>query len=294
VFDRAGGVRFSTYVLDEDGDPAVDEEGELIVYGETIVMGQEEGEEAGTEIEIPYNTMSSCLDLASSDFSNINLPSGGYSQTAYFMNWTIHAPTMDWGWCPQNGTAIQYAQNNETKLHTFIDNIRLHDGTGTQYGMKYGIALLNPTSNATFQALNAEGLVPDEFTNRPAAFDDDETRKIIVLMTDGQITDQYRPKDALHPENGEVALLDRGNNKADRYSYAKQSNNVSNFNSVCEKAKDQGVTIYTIAFEAPNSARNQMRDCATSSAYFYKVEGVEISTVFKSIARQINDLRLVN
>ena len=34
------------------------------------------------------------------------------------------------------------------KLDTFIDNIRLHDGTGTMSGMKYGLMLLNP-SHAT-------------------------------------------------------------------------------------------------------------------------------------------------
>jgi uncharacterized protein YegL len=280
VFDRAGGTRFATFVQDEDGND--------VVYGET----RQDAE--GNDITVPYNSMSSCLDLASADFNNINLPSGGYNQTAHFMNWTIHAPTMDWGWCPQDNTAIQYAQNNVTRLHTFIDNIRLHDGTGTQYGMKYGVALLNPTSNSTFQALNAVNLVPDAFTDRPADFTDDETRKIIVLMTDGQITDQYRPINELHPRNGDVALLDRGNNRADRRSFSNRNTNVANFNSVCEAAKAQGITIYTIAFEAPSSARDQMRDCATSSAYFYTVEGIEISTVFKSIARQINDLRLVN
>ena len=35
-----------------------------------------------------------------------------------------------------------------------------------------------------------------------------------------------------------------------------------------------------------------MRNCATSPAFFYKVEGIEISSAFKSIARQINELRL--
>lgn len=279
VFGRAGGVRFPAFTKDEDG--------EDVLYGTVVTL------EDGTNVPSPYNARSSCLDLRSTDFSNIDLPSGGYAQTAYFMNWTINKETMNWGWCPQDSTAIQYAQNNIGALHTFIDNIRLHDGTGTQYGMKYGVALLNPTSNDTFVALNNVDLVPDEFKDRPAGFDDPETRKFIVLMTDGAITDQFRPYETVDFANAEVALLDRDVVDDDREKYAKKSDNVANFNSVCAKAKAKGITVYTIAFEANSAAQKQMRDCATSAAYFYKVEGIAISAVFQSIARQISDLRLV-
>lgn len=279
VFARSGGVRFPAVIKNE--------EDEDVLYGTTVTL------EDGTVVASPYNARSSCLDLRSTDFSNINLPSGGYAQTAYFMNWTIDDDTMDWGWCPLDSTSIQYAQNNISELHTFIDNIRLHDGTGTQYGMKYGVALLNPSSNDAFIALNNASLVPDEFKDRPAAFDDPDTRKYIVLMTDGAITDQFRPERTVDFENADVALLDRDNVGDDRKIYAKKSNNVSNFKSVCDKAKAEGITVYTIAFEANKSAQDQMRDCATTASNFYKVEGVAISSVFKAIARQISDLRLV-
>lgn len=275
AFQRAGGIPFATFVENEDGDP--------IIYGDTFV------DEEGNEFTIPFNTLSSCLDLQNADFDNIDLPAGGYAQTSHFMNWPIDAPTMDWGWCPQNQSSIRYAQNNAGDLRTFIDNLRLHDGTGTQYGMKYGVALLNPSANATFQALNVEGLVPDTFANRPAAFDDEETRKYIVLMTDGQITDQYRPEDPHDWDNATIALNQR---TGDRDRSSTTNTNVSNFYSVCDMAKAQGITVYTIAFEAPSNAITQMRNCATSPAFFYRVEGVEISTAFRSIARQINELRL--
>lgn len=275
VFERAGGLPFATFIEDSNGDE--------ILYGQTIV------DDEGNSIDVPYNTMSSCLDLTNSDFDNIDLPSGGYDQTPYFMNWPIDAPTMDWGWCPQNNSSIRYAQNDAGRLQDFIDDMRLHDGTGTQYGMKYGVALLNPSSRNTFLALNAAGLVPDGFKNRPADFGTTDTRKFIVLMTDGQITDQFRPEDKNDPKNDEIALNQR---TGDRDTYSTQSTNVTNFYSVCNKAKAEGITVYTIAFEAPADAVTQMRTCATSPAFFYKVEGVQIKTAFKSIARQINELRL--
>lgn len=281
VFDRAGGVRFATELPDENT-------GDLVLFGESYF------DDDGNRIDIPYNRMSACLDLQESDFNNIDLPSGGYDQTPYFMNWPIDAPTMDWGWCPQNQSSIRYAQNNAGQLKTFIDNMRLHDGTGTQYGMKYGVALLNPSSNSTFRNLNTAGMVPDRFIDRPAAFDDDETRKYIVLMTDGQITDQYRPIDDAAWINA-----DRSDSRSplnqrtrDRLNPYRQRDNVRNFYAVCDRAKAAGITVYTIAFEAPPDAVTQMRNCASSASLFYNARGVEISTVFKAIARQINQLRL--
>ncbi len=276
VFARAGGTPFATYIEDEDG--------EEIFYGDTYT------DEDGNTVSIAHNAKSSCLDLGNSDFDNIDLPSGGYQQTPHFMYWPINNQYMEWGWCPSNEVSIRYAQNNKAQLKQFIDDIRLHDGTGTQYGMKYGVALLNPSSQDTFQALNTAGIVPDEFADRPAPFDDEDTRKFIVLMTDGQITDQWRPTDRDHIENPDEEL--QGRPSSHRYRFSTRNTNVNNFYSVCDQAKAQGIKVYTIAFEAPSNAVTEMKNCATSPNYFYNVEGVEISSAFKAIARQINELRL--
>lgn len=278
IFNRAGGVQFATF--------AENDEGEEVLYGYT------ETDEDGNEFSVPYNTLAYCMDLQNSDFDNINLPSGGYNQTVYFMNWKIAEDFMDWGWCPQNGTSIQYAQNDITTLQTFIDNMRLHDGTGTQYGMKYGVSLLNPSSRDEFKLMADAELIPKQFSDRPAAFDDDETRKYIVLMTDGQITDQYRPTVDIDFDHGEIELLERDDTGDARTRISTRTTNRNNFYSVCDKAKEEGITVYTIAFEAPSSAQTEMRNCATSPAFFYNVEGIEISSAFRSIARQINELRL--
>lgn len=283
IFDRAGATPFASFIRDEDDN--------LIPYG--TILEDEDGNPLtdgdGNPLFLPYNRMSSCLELQPSDFDNDDLPSGGYQQTPHFMNWNIDWPTMDWGWCPMDQSAIRYAQNNVGQLQTFIDNIRLHDGTGTHFGMKYAVSLLNPTSNAAFRALNDDGLIPNEFRDRPAAFDDSETRKVIVLMTDGQITDQFRPNDYVDIDNPDVELARRS---GDRTKTFNRSTNLASFYKMCDAAKAQKIQVYTIAFEAPSSAQTEMRNCATTPAYFYNVEGVEISSAFKSIARQINQLRL--
>ncbi|MFP7671826.1 pilus assembly protein TadG-related protein [Marivita sp. S0852] len=62
--------------------------------------------------------------------------------------------------------------------------------------------------------------------------------------------------------------------------------------NVCEAAREQDITIFAIGFEAPTRGQNAMRDCASSPAHYFAVEGLEISDAFQQIARTINQLRL--
>ena len=61
---------------------------------------------------------------------------------------------------------------------------------------------------------------------------------------------------------------------------------------VCEAARDEDITIFAIGFEAPAAGQAAMRDCASSIAHYFAVEGIEISDAFQQIARTINQLRL--
>lgn len=62
--------------------------------------------------------------------------------------------------------------------------------------------------------------------------------------------------------------------------------------NLCNLAKEQGVVVYTIAFEAPTAGRNLLRDCASSINHAFDVNGLEISSAFASIATSIRKLRL--
>lgn len=241
-----------------------------------------------------YPNVSSCMELQDVDFTSAGLPNlGYYEQTAHFMNWGIAASVMDWGWCPQDSTAIQYAQNNATALKTFIGNMRMHDGTGTPYAMKYALALLDPSSRDDFNAMANVGLVPDDFRVRPADWEDPDTVKYIILMTDGQITQQYRPSDTIDEDNPTVELNAR---TGDRVQIASQNTMIDRFYEVCDlaKAEPREVIVYTIAFEAPAAAQTQMKTCASSPSHYYNATGTEIGDVFRAIARSILQLQLTN
>jgi hypothetical protein len=206
------------------------------------------------------------------------------------MFWDIAADVMDWGWCPEDDTRIQYAQNDAAALNGFIDAMRMHDGTGTHYAMKWALALLDPATRPAFAQLNAAGQVPDGFDDRPSDWNAEGWRKVIVLMTDGQITRQVRPSDPLDVTNATVELQNQPGEARTRIT--RESTNVQSFYDQCDLAKANGVTVYTIAFEAPSDAQRQMRTCASSPSHYFNVEGLEIADAFDAIARQINQLRL--
>ena len=261
------------------------------------------------------HTDSSCLFLEDADFSHTGMPYQSTSQIPHFHHWAIDWTQMDWGWCPSDDTSIQALQNDAETLKTFIDDMRLHDGTGTMFGMKYGLALLDPASKGDLDALDGTNHVSDLGKNRPLAWNDASTEKFIVLMTDGKITDQYQPRftglrdpdeDDEDNEVGDVDDIDGIDhdklnaeketlNQSDigRAQVVKQrSQNLDNFYSICNLAKQNGVTVFTIAYEAPPGAATEMRNCATNSLNFYEVDQLDVSAAFSSIARQINKLRL--
>lgn len=62
--------------------------------------------------------------------------------------------------------------------------------------------------------------------------------------------------------------------------------------SMCALAKDNGVTVYGIAFEAPAGGQSQISQCATSPAHYFNAAGLQIRTAFRAIASNISHLRL--
>jgi Flp pilus assembly protein TadG len=225
----------------------------------------------------------SCFELDAANYGASAPTFAGRAQVPLFTNWNFNKKTMNWWWCPTDDTSISYLSNDATYLKSRITSMKMHDGTGTQNAMQWGFMLLDPNSSTIVQTAVAAGLVQDKFKARPAAFNDTSTMKFIVLMTDGAITEQYRPKDVsrdpftLAPDNKNVLSA---------------ANAVTRFNSVCAAAKAKGITVFTIGFEVSGAAVTQMTNCASSAAHFYPVSGTGINDAFKSISTTIRKLRL--
>jgi hypothetical protein len=249
-----------------------------------------EYEERAADEEINVNMPGSCIEIDDAEFANTNMP---ISETyiPHFMYWPIDQATMDWGWCPSERMAVQYYSDDREAMVEYIKNIRLHDGTGLQYGMKYGLALLDPANQGALQTLIDEGIVADRFAGRPIAWEDEETEKYIVLMTDGATTEQVRPTNYEADANADVDLQTQG---PDTYTVLTTADhNVDLFLQQCALAQQNGVTIFAIGFEISGGARNDLMQCASSASHYFDADTQSIADVFDTVARQINNLRLI-
>lgn len=255
-----------------------------------------------------WHDYSHCPDLPRSVFNSTALPDAStMPQTAHFMNWTIDAPTMDWGWCPIEANSIFYHSSSEEDLHDYLDTLRLHDGTGTHYGMRWGISLLDPSGRWLTEAMADAGRIAPIHADRPSEWDNPESLKIIVLMTDGMITEQMRPRRAIPneifgrngfyptPEQQEVLNTIEINNLDNswRRQITARNQNVADFFSACDLAKGNGVVVYTIAFETNQQGQDEMRACATSPGHYFNALGLQLETAFSAIATSIRSLRLI-
>jgi Flp pilus assembly protein TadG len=229
-------------------------------------------------------SQSSCFELGETNgaYGADPMVFKGAAQVPHFTHWNFGKTNMRPWWCPLESTAITYFSNDATALKSKIDKLEMHDGTGTQNAMQWGYTLLNPAAKGLFVAAVATGNMDSKFSNRPAAFNDPDTMKVIVLMTDGEITEQVRPKDYNRPVT----------QQPDNKEISNRKTNATRLANVCNKAKVNGVTVFTIGFEVAGEATTQMRSCASSPGHYYPTSGAGISDAFKSISISIKKLRL--
>ncbi|MGF1649495.1 MAG: hypothetical protein ACFCUN_03500 [Hyphomicrobiaceae bacterium] len=161
------------------------------------------------------------------------------------------------------------------QIETAIDGMVASGWTNVQQGVMWGWRLLSPD--------------PPFTEARPA--NDDNNRKYLVIMTDGENTYQRHSNQNLSMY-GAFGYLSKA-----RLS---QSNPVSTMNSrtlaACENAKAAGITIFTVAFAeaaASSSARNLMRNCASGPGNaLLATDGEGLKRAFEDIGREISQLRI--
>lgn len=259
---------------------------------------------------------SSCIDIPNSLFNTSNLPAIGASpQTPHFQWYRFEADygfVADWGWCPSDAQAIEYFSNDAAKLKQRISDFRGHDGTGTNYAMKWAVGLLDNDANPLIQSLVTAGEVSSDFNDRPLSHSEG-VLKVIVLMTDGGTTEQMRiaPEHYL-PDNGDSHITDNeidywAHNSLGQFDAYTTGNDASvslvdkttarnGLQSVCNLAKDDNVIIFTIGFDiaAGSIAETDLESCASTDSHYFDVTGASLNDAFSAIATTITKLRLVN
>lgn len=138
-------------------------------------------------------------------------------------------------------------------LKDYIDDLDPEGGTAGHLGVAWGWYMISPEWS-------------DHLAATPTDYNEPDTAKAIILMTDGDFNSQY------HWQLGSSR---------------------SQAEELCDNIKDKRVTIYSVAFQAPASGQAVLEYCATDdSTFFDPANGQELSQAYQAIATSISDLRI--
>lgn len=213
-----------------------------------------------------------CFEFDVEDVREGFSPYESYRVIPDFWSWKDTYP-----WCPLAGNELVPLTNDKEILRAKIDTLSLSDGTGSDHGIAWGYETLNHEWKDKF---------PSGLRNTPAR-NNSNVRKIMVFMTDGGITAQHYVRD--RDKTGEPPFNSK---RKDRISVG---NAKVNFISICDKAKEKGIELYTIGYNISNNKHLQpLKRCASSELHFVDAATGDLDNIFQGIADSISPLRISN
>jgi len=300
---RKAAKDFVTTVLDPDNQDRVSIN--LIPYSEHVNAGEDLFDRFSVNQKHNY---SYCIEFPNSEFDDTNLDRGVYYQQMQHFQWNYN------GWqndrsdtvCPRYWyEEIETYSQNVSTLHGQINAMQPRAGTSIFLGLKWGVGMLDPDFDDVLDWFVGQGKVDNVFDDRPADWDDDETLKTVVLMTDGENDRSNRIQSWAYNSSSEYAHWNNYNlwfylnnyvYSGYHWQFHEQKYDAETGDDLtydmCDAAKAKGIVIWTIGFEVEEHGADVMEYCASSPSHFFDVEGAEIDDAFSTIARQINNLRL--
>jgi Flp pilus assembly protein TadG len=330
------------------------------------------------------HSSSYCIELPEDVFSTTTLSSTrSFVHNAHFDPWSGYyysSSASQFNCSPNTNNQVLALSDNTTNLHNRIDRMEVGGNTSIDLGVKWGALLLDVGSQSVVTGMAAAGAVSATYIGRPLDPGIADVMKVLVVMTDGQNTTEYKIND---PYNYGLSPIFRRNSNGALFAYfegegdggsgewvttgkkkkkkkvwvpgvvkdyysvsdddwlevptgglsgstrltwpqvwasysvqyiAKEiysdaldesystwyyrmidyvsSTKDSRLQQACQAAKDAGIVVYGIGFEAPYDGREQVKACATSDAHYFDASGLEIATAFRAIASNISQLRL--
>jgi Flp pilus assembly protein TadG len=177
--------------------------------------------------------------------------------------------------------------------------------------IKTGIKNMNATGNTNIPMGLAWGwyaLSPNDMLSNNAPYSDDETGKVIVLMTDGDNTisnpgDTYNKNGSAYAGVGYIWQNRVGVSATNASDAARQTALDNRLKQLCTNIKavmkkpgstTTAIEIYTVLVELDSKATSKLlSDCATTPDMFYNVaNSANLLSVFNNIAGSISKLHL--
>ena len=142
-------------------------------------------------------------------------------------------------------------------VNDFIDSLKARGGTSGHHGLAWGWYLISPEWKSYFPT-----------DSEPYAYDEPDSSKVIILMTDGAFN------------------LTRSTQNGTSDAQARKT---------CDEIKKKGVMIFTVAFDAPDEAKELLSYCASGANRAFTAEdGQSLKDSYKTIAQSISDLRITH
>lgn len=168
--------------------------------------------------------------------------------------------------------------SGRTSLKAAVDALVASGSTAGHVGVAWGWYTLSPNFGVWTGG------------SAPAAYGRDDTRKFLVLMTDGEYNSSYC--------NGVIARSSTtgSGSRSDQINCdAPNGHSFDQARQLCTAIKARGIEIFTVGFQIVNDqrARDLMTQCASSPRHAYSAEtGGELRAAFRQIASRMSKLRI--
>lgn len=183
-------------------------------------------------------------------------------------------------------------------LKTTIGNMSASNFTAGQVGVAWGWYTLSPNIGLFSTASTGApySTVPSSPSYDPATPYAKRTRKIMVLMTDGEYNSAYADgvfSGQLPAYSNYINYTQSDvNKKAPDNNYA-----IPQATTICGAIKAKGIEVYVITFQLdPTHAERVglINSCATDAAHVIDADHTSLDAAFSKIANNINSIRITN
>jgi Flp pilus assembly protein TadG len=150
---------------------------------------------------------------------------------------------------PSNNLVMKPLNNDFSDLKSRLDIMTPYAWTHIALGVEFGLQMLSDNQ---------------VFDDDAASYDDDETKKFMVVLTDG-----YQTEPAFGP--GSTRTVAQGE---------------ANLEALCTNAKAKGITMITIAYDLDdNATSNRLKNCATdpNTNFFVATDTAAVASAFDNI-----------
>ncbi len=154
-------------------------------------------------------------------------------------------------------------------------------GTNTSTGMYWGWAALRSNSTGLFSGSSSHEKVPATIQD----VRDLTATKAIILLTDGK--NEYFNRNCNNPDY--TILSGRPNTSSHDDSIADDR-----FAELCAGAKQEGIKVYTVAYNVPegSSISTALESCGSPDSFYQATEVSQLKKAFEGIANDLIDVRI--